>query len=274
MGRRADAGQSVQELLKADPAYAISPEAAKEAGGEQLVSVLEDERTTLHPELYKKTAVPPEVELSKAEKAPEVRKSRPLWKKIFLYVTVPLGTIAVVAAIAAGAGAAIADDAPVVSLSVHDSALHDPTYGFLCEGRIPLRLQITRGDPPYEVLMTMSRTGGLREGWITEVTSTPLDTGLRIVFKDTFPNGNIGPLNLPRLDVVSDGPGSLTVTVTAIAKARGGPDFRSAVLGQLLPQSIINQLPSSLEPFPQLGVASFTEVVVNDCSQGAPGRSR
>lgn len=272
MGRRADAGKSVEELLKADPAYAISPEAAKEAGGEQLVSVLEEERTALHPELYKKTAAPPEVELSKAEKAPEVRKSRPLWKKIFLYVTVPLGAIVLVGAIAAGAGAAIADDAPVVSVSIDNSALRDPTYGFLCEGRIPIQLSISRGNPPYEVLMTMSRTGGLREGWVTEVTTAPLDTRLRIVFKQTFPNGSIGPLNLPRLDVVSDGPGSLTMSVIAIAKGRSGPDFRNAALGQLLPQGLVDQLPTSLDPFPQLGVSTFTEVVVNDCSQGAPGR--
>lgn len=81
---------ALRALLQADPAYAVSPAALEQPGGETLRGLLEDLRAEYHPESYSKTEHPPELRLEAGKSRPGGLKRWPLWKKLVVFVGIPL----------------------------------------------------------------------------------------------------------------------------------------------------------------------------------------
>jgi hypothetical protein len=104
LGRNDEASQTLEALLKAEPTYCVTPEAAQSAGGEELRATLEELRKSTHPDLYVKTSYPPQVELSSAEEAPVLGKRWPLWKKLLVYGAAPVAVGAGAFILARGSG--------------------------------------------------------------------------------------------------------------------------------------------------------------------------
>jgi hypothetical protein len=104
LGKTEESQQALAELLKADPAYGVSPEEAKKFGATELRRKLEQLRKATYPDLYVKTGFPAQVELSRPETAPVLSRRWPLWKKLLIYGGIPVAAGAGVLLFAGGGG--------------------------------------------------------------------------------------------------------------------------------------------------------------------------
>jgi tetratricopeptide (TPR) repeat protein len=265
LGKRAEAQQSLGELLKIDPTYAVTPEAAHESGAEELSSLLEELRSQSVPELYRKTAAPPEVQLSKAEAAPIVKKRRPLWKKLVYYVGIPVAAVGTVALIATAVVQDRLTNPPLLLLDVDESkAKREPLYGGLCEGAVPMRLSVSGGEPPLELFVTAARVGGNREASVPGVVPE-LDTVPRVLLKRSTGDG--APLTLPAIDVEGAGAGAARLVLVAVVRDRKTPlKFDGVVVGGTVPSDLQAAI-QRRDPLNRLSIQTLFEVFVSDCKQ-------
>jgi tetratricopeptide (TPR) repeat protein len=264
LGRREEAKHSLGELLDSDPTYAVSPERARETGAEELSALLEELRGKRYPELYRKTAAPPEAELSKAERAPVVKKRRPLWKKLVYYVGIPIATLAALGLVAAAIVEERLSNPAFLTLAVDETrAEREPLYGNLCEGAMPLQLELSGGEPPFELLIWASRIGGNRPVAIPGIVES-LD-GPRVLSKSS-PTGSTS-LELPAIDVQGAGAGSARLFVVGVLRDRKTPRrFDSLSVGQAVPADLQMEVRIG-DPLDRLVSQAFFEVLASDCQQ-------
>jgi tetratricopeptide (TPR) repeat protein len=238
LGRAAEAHESLVELLRYDPTYAVTPEAAKEAGGTALRSALEEIRNGSFPDLYKKTSYPPEIELSKPEAKPILQRRWPLWKKLLVY-----GGIPVVAAGATAFFASRGDETPEplnLDLNVERDAKRGTDHNYLCAGPIPLSLNIIGGRKPYEALFTVTFAGGFVSQQVQVGSLATLQVGDEVVMiRQQFPNN--GTLRISSPPVTNLGTFEAFLRIGVLVKDAGSAaSFDGAVLGKSLPASLRN----------------------------------
>jgi hypothetical protein len=148
LNRKQESTQALTELLKADPAFALSPEEAKKFGGTEVRRKLEELRKATYPDLYVKTGFPAEVELSRPETAPVLSRRWPLWKKVLVYGGIPAAVGAGVLVLAGGGG-----DSGPESLEMSPSIAGSAQPKFEC-------VPVSAGQGPVSRTFTVEVHGG------------------------------------------------------------------------------------------------------------------
>src|SRR5262249_19877828 len=104
------------------------------------------------------------------------RISRPFYKRWWVYAIAGAVAIPVTAVLAGGGSNTVGP--PTITLAIPGPSVEhrDSTFGFVCQGEIPLTLTIVGGKPPFEALFTVRKT--ISGGSTTNAVgfSQPLDT--------------------------------------------------------------------------------------------------
>jgi tetratricopeptide (TPR) repeat protein len=265
VGKRDEAVQHLHQLLQADPMYALSQEAAKKAGAEELYGLLEDLRNQSYPELYRKTAVLPEAELSKPERAPVVKKRKPLWKKLVYYVGIPVVAVGALTVIAAIAVSDRLSNPPILDFEIDEArAEREPRYGGLCQGAVPVAAQITGGVASFDLVVTAARLGGTEPASVPGLVASLGGTPIVLLVA----SGAVAPsFDLSEIDVQGPAPGSSRILFEAVLRDSKTPaDFKNVRVGQPLPTDLRDSS-VRFDPLNRLVSQVLFEVLVSDCRQ-------
>jgi tetratricopeptide (TPR) repeat protein len=252
LGRESEARESIQRLLQTRPSFAISGAEAREYGGEPLVAVLEELRSQSHPELYRQTIAPPELELSKPEAPPELQKPRRWYQKWWFYAGVAAVAIPATALLAGG-DRVIEEGPPSLGLTAQGNI--DLQSGLLFDITTRLQIDILGGKPPFEILITVANVG---TGTHVQIDgSTPrLGTTPLVLYKGSASALGTSVITPPQIKVIQSGPctidrpcdccHSALLRFGAIVKDAGSAaSLSAATVGAPVPASILDLLSSN-----------------------------
>jgi hypothetical protein len=152
----------------------------------------------------------------------------------------------------------------VVSLSLDlPTTRVDPAFALVCQGAVPLRLDIRGGRAPYDAVFTAAQIGG--PGHLVTPYG-PLGSTEIATLVQTFDGEGGFPVTHPALSFASPRPASTAVANVqfgVLVKDRDAKvTFRQVVLGQPLP-------PDLTEPGPdaRLRKPLLESVLISSCSQ-------